>query len=240
MPRARTACTSRPRGSRRCPRPGGCAPSSRSRGPDAMRASTAAALGIAAYLAFLAASVPAGLIARRIDGTSMRISEARGTGWSGSARLELTLPSGPLTVDEMAWRFQPARLLTGHLAFAVHVRSPGEGTLEIARGFGGWEARGLAWKGDAAALAAVSPLVATWRPQGQLGITAPRLAWNGREARGSARIEWHDAAVALADVHPLGTYRVDVEAAGGPAKIALATLDGVLQAKGSGTVDANG
>src|SRR5665213_555454 len=176
MPRARTACTSRPRGSRRCPRPGGCAPSSRSRGPDAMRASTAAALGIAAYLVFLAASVPAGFIARRIDGSAVRISEARG----------------------------------------------------------------LAWKGDAAALAAVSPLVATWRPQGQLGITAPRLAWNGREARGSARIEWHDAAVALADVHPLGTYRVDVEAAGGPAKIALATLDGVLQAKGSGTVDANG
>jgi general secretion pathway protein N len=220
-----------------------------------MRASTAVALGIAAYLVFLAATIPAAFVARRIDASAVRageargtpsnasavhVSEARGTVWNGSARLELALPSGPLTVEELAWHFLPARLLTGRVAFAVHVRSPGEGALEIARGFGGWEMRGLAWKGDAAALAALSPLVATWRPQGQVAITAPHLAWNGREARGSARLEWHDAAVALADVHPLGTYRVDVEAAGGPAKIALSTVDGVLQAKGNGTVDANG
>ena len=205
-----------------------------------MRASTAAALGIAAYLVFLAASVPAGFVARQIENPGVQVSEARGTLWNGSARLEVALPAGALTVNELAWHFLPARLISGRVAFAVHVRSPGDGELEIARGFGGWEARGLAWKGDAADLAALSPLVATWRPQGQLDITAPQLAWNGREARGSARLEWRDAAVALADVHPLGTYRLDVEAAGGPAKIALATLDGVLKASGTGTLDAQG
>lgn len=205
-----------------------------------MRASTAAALGIAAYLVFLAATVPAAFIARHLDIATVQVTHARGTLWSGSAGVNAALPAGALAVDEISWRFLPARLLTGRVAFAVRVRSPGEGTLEIARGFGGWEARGLAWRGDASALAALSPLVATWQPQGRLAIAAPHLAWNGREARGSARIEWRDAAVALADVHPLGSYRIDVNAAGGPAKIALATIDGVLEASGNGTLDAQG
>lgn len=202
-----------------------------------MRPAPLIALGIAAYAVFLAATVPARFAASRLEHNArgqVRVHEAHGTLWHGAARVEIATPAGPLNVDNLAWRFQPARLLQGRIAFAVDLQAAGlaaQGTL--LRGISLWHVSGQA-NGDAAALAALSPLLSTWRPEGRLAIRSDGFAWNDREARGSVQADWTDAAVSLSQVRPLGTYRATLRAEGAAGKLDVATLDGPLRVMGHG------
>jgi general secretion pathway protein N len=198
-----------------------------------MRVRTIAIFGVAAYAVFLAATLPAAVVARWIAMPGVfELSDAHGTLWSGSARAS----AGNASLDTLHWRFEPARLAAGRLAFRVEGYGSGlEGRARIDRGFDAFELREVQVRGDAAAIAAFAPLAAGWQPEGRITLDAPAIAWDGREARGAARLEWHDAAVALSAVRPLGSYRVEARADGGPVKISLATLDGPLRLAGSGT-----
>jgi general secretion pathway protein N len=198
-----------------------------------VRARAIAIVGIAAYAVFLVAMLPASVVARWIAVPGvLELADARGTLWRGSARAL----AGSAQLDELRWRFEPARLAAGRLAFTVDVHGAGiEGHGRIDRGFGALEVRDLQMRGDAAALATFAPLAASWQPDGRLALDAPAIAWDGREARGTARIEWHDAAVALSSIRPLGSYRAEARADGGPVKISVTTLDGSLRISGNGT-----
>jgi len=66
-------------------------------------------------------------------------------------------------------------------------------------------------------------------------LEAPALAWDGRTARGAARAEWRDAGIALTDVRPLGSYRIEARGEGGPLQLAVTTLEGPLTVTGRGT-----
>ena len=202
-----------------------------------MRTSSIAVLGIAAYAIFLAATIPARFVAQRLASPGeVEISEARGTLWSGSARATIFAGAAPLAIDRIRWRFQPARLASARLAFAVEASGPGlEADGEVERGFGALGARDVHARADAAAIAALIPLAASWRPEGAVTLAAPGLVWDGRDARGEARLEWRDASLAIAAVRPLGSYRIEARAEGGPARITVATLDGPLRIAGSGT-----
>jgi len=194
-------------------------------------------LGIAAYAVFLGATIPARFVAQRVAAPgALEVTDARGTLWNGSARATIATGGAPFTVERIGWHFLPARLVAGRLAFAVDAAGTGlEARGEIERGFGAFAARDLRARAQAAAIAPLVPLAAGWRPEGMLTLAAPALAWDGREARGEARLEWRDAALAIASVRPLGSYRVDARADGGPARITVATLDGALRIAGSGT-----
>jgi general secretion pathway protein N len=199
-----------------------------------MRARTIAVVGIAAYLVFAVATIPARFVTQRmaVPGT-LEFSEAQGTLWNGSARANL---GAALPIETLRWRLLPARLVSGRLAFAVDATGRAiEAHGQLERGLGDLEARDLRARADAAALAPVVPLAAAWRPEGALTATAPVVAWDGRGLRGSAQVEWRDAALAASDVRPLGSYRIDARAEGGPAKITLATLDGPLRLAGTGS-----
>jgi len=198
-----------------------------------VRLRTIAIVGIAAYAVFLVASLPASLVARWISMPGvLELANAQGTLWSGSARAV----AGAAQLDSLRWRFLPARLASGQLAFSVDGYGSGlEGHGQVNRGFGAFEVRELHVRGDAAAIAAFAPLAAGWQPDGRVTLDAPALAWNGREARGTARLEWHDAAIALSSVRPLGSYRAEARAEGGPVKITVTTLGGPLQVTGNGT-----
>lgn len=205
-----------------------------------MRPLTLAALGAAAYAVFLVALTPASFVAAKLEASTrggVRMHEASGSIWSGSGRATLATPAGPLAVDDLRWRFLPARLLSGRLAFAVTGRSAGfESRGELARSFSMWEARDVAIDGAAAGAASFLPLIAHWRPEGRLAAKAPLLAWNERELRGEARLEWRAAAVALSEVKPLGSYRVDLRGDGAQARVTLSTIEGPLALAGQGTI----
>jgi general secretion pathway protein N len=198
-----------------------------------MRVRTLAIAGVAAYAVFLVAMLPASVVARWIAMPGvLELTGAQGTLWSGSARAV----AGSAQLDELRWRFEPARLAAGRLAFTVDGYGAGlEGHGSIDRGFGAIEVRDLHVRGDAAALAAFAPLASSWQPDGRLALDAPALLWDGRQARGTARLEWHDAATALSSVRPLGSYRAEARADGGPVKLSVTTLDGTLRITGTGT-----
>jgi general secretion pathway protein N len=202
-----------------------------------MRASTIAVPGIAAYVVFLAAMVPARFVAERVSVPGeVEISEASGTLWDGAARATIATGAAPLAIDRVRWHFLPARLASARLAFALDASGGGlDAHAEIDRGFGALAARDLRARADAAALAAIFPLAGTWRPEGAVTLAAPAIAWDGRDVRGEAALEWRDAALAIAAVRPLGSYRIEARAEGGPARLSVSTLEGPLRIAGSGT-----
>lgn len=199
-----------------------------------MRARGIALLVVLAYAAFLVAMAPAGwALAHLALPPGIAITNVHGTVWNATASLAAR-SYGPIA--EVRWRFLPARLVGGRLAFALDGAGSGlRARGEVSRGVGGIEARAVTAHADAAVLASLAPLAAAWSPRGVVTIDAPALAWDGRTARGTARAEWRDAALAISDVRPLGTYRFDLTADGGSAHIAVTTLEGPLRISGRGT-----
>ena len=205
-----------------------------------MRAPALAAIGIAAYAVFLVATLPASIVlasAQKAEPGKFDVREANGTIWRGSAKLTVNTPGGPIPVDRFEWRWLPSRLLTARLALDIAASAPGlEAHYVGARTLGGWEARDLEARGDAAKLVTILPWIAAWRPEGSITVTSPRLDTDGVEVRGTAKVEWRGAAVAMSDVRPLGTYRADIEAQGHAGKVAISTVTGPLRITGQGTL----
>lgn len=205
-----------------------------------MRLTTLAVIGAAAYATFLVVLMPASYVAREVEERShgaLQVHEASGTLWNGSGRATIATPAGPLALDRFTWRFLPSRLASGRVGFEVEGASLGfKGRAELARSPAAWEARDVTLTGEAAGAGSFMPLIAHWRPQGTLAVDAPRLTWDERELRGDARLEWRAAALALSEVRPLGSYRVELRGDGGPAKVTLQTLEGALRLSGQGTL----
>ena len=201
-----------------------------------MRARAIAITAAAGYAVFLVALVPASFVAERVSNATqgrVALANAGGTLWHGSARIRLTLAGGWLDLDALEWRFDPARLVAGRLAFDVKAMAPGlDAQGQVARAFSGWEFRDAALRATVASLATLAPVAARWRPEGRLVAATPLWHWNDREARGEATIEWRDAAVSLSEVKPLGSFRVVATADGGNAQLAVTTIDGPLQVSG--------
>jgi general secretion pathway protein N len=205
-----------------------------------MRLAAMGALGVAAYAAFLVATAPASFLAARASAAApgrIELRDIAGTLWSGSARARIRAPGGDILLDRIEWRFLPLGLASGRIAFDVTAVGRGlDLRSQIARGFGGWQARDVAVKAQAAALTPLAPMLAPWRPEGFVAISAATIEWDERNARGDVRAEWKEAALSLSEVRPLGSYRIDLHGEGGPAKITLATLAGPLRVAAQGTL----
>jgi general secretion pathway protein N len=203
-----------------------------------MRAPWLAALGVAAYLVFLAASMPASFVLARMaeaERGRLQVRSASGTAWHGDARLTVDTPGGPVAIDRLEWRFLPTRLASGRIAYAVHAEVAGfDGRYEAGGSLSGWEVRGLEARGDAAQLPSLLPSTAPWRPEGALHLTSPLLSTDGQQWMGEARIEWRGAAVGLSQVRPLGSYRIDLRAEGAAGNVVVTTLEGPLRVSGQG------
>ena len=197
-----------------------------------------AAIGIPAYLLFMVLAAPASFLAARAAGESdgrLHFSDTQGSLWSGSARAHVDAPGGAYTFDRVEWRLLPGKLAEGRIAFDVAVDSgEARGNVQLLRGWSEWEARGATARIRSRLLPVFFPMVAAWRPEGKVSITADGVRWNDREIHGNATVEWLDADVALSDVKPLGAYRLALRGMGNSAGIALSTLSGPLEMKGTG------
>ncbi|MGE0358357.1 MAG: type II secretion system protein N [Burkholderiales bacterium] len=209
-----------------------------------MRPLRALLLGAVAYGIFLLATLPASVVASLAASATegrIRLLEARGTAWHGSARVEASLPGATIALDELRWRWLASRLATGRVAFAIEARL---GTLhaeaEAARSPTAWHLADLRAKGDGSAIAALHPLAAAWQPAGAVAIEAKALSWDGRNAGGGATLEWRDAALALSPARPLGSWRAQAVAEGPAFRIAVTTLAGPLRITGQGTLPIRG
>ena len=203
-----------------------------------MRPGSLAILGVAAYSAFLVATMPARWVAERVlppGPRSIALQEIDGTVWNGSARAAVGSYSGTFVVDRVEWHFLPTRLLQGRAAYSVTVRGAGfDGRSELGRSFGGWSVRELTARADAAVATLIAPFIGAWRPEGSVSFTSATLAFDNPELRGDLRIDWTGAATALSEVRPLGSYRADVAAEGRAARVAVSTISGPLRVTGQG------
>lgn len=201
-----------------------------------MRIARYAVLGIAAYLVFLLASAPASVAVAKLRIEGLELHDVRGSIWSGAARAVVRVPASSIPLDEVRWRFAPARLLAGRISYDVQAGASNlNAAAEIARGFRGVEIRNLGATSDASLLGSLAPLLATWRPQGQMKLEAALLSWDEREVRGDARAEWRGAVLSFPDARALGTYVATLKGDGGPAKLTLATPEGTLRLAGEGS-----
>jgi general secretion pathway protein N len=207
-----------------------------------MRARSLVLLGLAAYLAFLAAGVPARWLEQRLAAAAPGRYEAHamsGTLWRGEGQAVVNVPGGTLLVDKVRWRFLPSRLLEGRLAFAFDVKGAGfEASYEAGRSFSGWGLRDLAVRADAALAAAALPFLGRWRPEGSVTAASPAIDVAGEnDVRGEATIEWKSAGTTLSEVRPLGSYRAAISADGPGANVTVTTLEGPLRLSGNGRIE---
>jgi general secretion pathway protein N len=188
-------------------------------------------LGLVAYGVFLVVMLPASFVVAQVERLfpgRVQFGSVEGTAWRGAASVR----AGAVTIDKVEWRLLPSGFLRGRVAYATSFALPGfSGTADIARRFSGWRIDGLNAEGDAGVLAMAMPILTGARPSGRVTATGSAIEIDRDDARGEATVEWRDAATALAEVRPLGSYRASWR----DGALHVETLQGPLRIVAEGT-----
>jgi general secretion pathway protein N len=162
----------------------------------------------------------------------LRLLDARGTLWKGSALLGVSDGRRMAVLPgRVSWRIGLPSLAAGRISARLeHAFSAAPIALEA-------QAGRLAVKAGsaqlpAASLAALGAPFNTIRPGGALELRWTDLALSAGALDGSVQVDWHDAQSALSTVAPLGSYRVQISAG----SVRLETVRGPLHLQGSGTL----
>jgi general secretion pathway protein N len=166
----------------------------------------------------------------------LRLVDARGTVWNGSAMLGISDGRQVLLVPgRVSWKIGIAGIGAGRVT--ADVAHPALATpLAIALAPRGIGLKAGQAEFPAALLVALGTPFNTVRPGGSLGVRWTDIELKGGALAGSIQIEWRNAQSALSTVAPLGTYRLQVAGEGAVARVQLDTLRGPLRLEGSGTV----
>jgi general secretion pathway protein N len=166
----------------------------------------------------------------------LRLIDARGTIWNGSALLGLSDGRQVMLIPgRLSWNIELAAIASGRVTADVsHPALAAPLAVSLA-------AKSIALKAGqaelpAALLAALGAPFNTVRPGGALGLRWTDVELTGGVLAGNLQIDWSEAQSALSTVAPLGSYRLQVTGAGDTARLQLDTLRGPLRLQGSGTV----
>ncbi len=200
---------------------------------------------LAGCLASLVLFAPARWLAgavQRVSAGQVLLADARGTVWSGTARLVLTGGAGSNDAaalpGRLHWQLRPAlNGLSARLGADCCTVAPlqlrvalglGHARITVADGVSMW---------PAALLAGLGTPWNTLQLDGELGLStrglsvewsAGRLAVAGRAELAAARISSR-----LSTLRPMGSYRITLNG-GATSTLELATLEGSLQLSGNG------
>ena len=210
-----------------------------------MRVKAIVAVGAVAYLISLVVTLPASLIAPRVEGWTqgtVALAQPSGSVFDGSATVRLRVPNlAPITIDRVQWNWHALALFRGQLAVGVQARTAGlSGNLTVVRSPLEWHLRDVAIDSSASGLASFHSLLGSWNPTGRLALRVPSLRIDRAGFNGNGSVEWADAGLSISAVQPLGTWRLTLAGDGGPAKLTLATQRGPLSLTGNGTLSTAG
>ncbi|BCN37521.1 general secretion pathway protein GspN [Alicycliphilus denitrificans] len=197
------------------------------------------ALALWAPARWLAAGV------QQASGGQLRLEQARGTVWTGSARLVLTGGAGSddraALPGRLAWRLRPAWggarasiMADCCTAEPLALRAAlglGSARVQVADGSSQW---------PAAVLGGLGTPWNTVQPQGRLQLSTQGLAlqWSdGRmQLQGQAQLDALGMSTRLSTLRPMGSYRLVLQGGrhGEAPTLQLSTLDGALLLSGSG------
>lgn len=194
-------------------------------------------IGVAVYASALIAMAPATLADAGLQHASngrLRLTDARGTLWSGAGQLEIRGADGQTGfANPLAWQLQPGALLRARLAYAI-VFGPGSRPFPLTIFWSQIELADADIRLPAAALGLGEPRLAALELTGNVNLRIPRLVIRSSTLQGGATLEWRDAGSALAPVSPLGDYALRLEGDGAQIRATLDTLQGPLQLRGHG------
>ena len=187
-------------------------------------------------LATIAVRAPAAWLGDWLQShTRVRLLDARGTVWHGSALVgisdgrETTLIPGRIewTLDDLGPHRFAARMSHPWLTMPLALSVDGNG-MQVRQGNA---------RLPAGVLAGAGAPFNTLRPGGVLEVAWTDTQIRGTSLKGEVQVDWRDAQSALSTVVPLGTYRLTLRGSGGVAALDLSTLAGPLQMQGKGTVE---
>lgn len=185
----------------------------------------------------VAVRAPAAWVGDRLQAQGrLRLIDARGTVWSGSAMLGLSDGRQVMLVPgRVTWTIGLAVIGTGRVtADIAHPALTAPLRVTVA-------AQSVALRAGqaelpAALLVALGTPFNTVRPGGALAVRWTDLEFKGGVLAGDLQVDWREAQSALSTVAPLGSYRLQITGAGDTARVQLDTLRGPLRLQGSGTV----
>jgi general secretion pathway protein N len=176
-----------------------------------------------------------------------QLQEARGSLWSGSARLTLTGGAGSQDAatlpGRLQWQLRPA-LTGGALGLALQLSADcclaQPWTWQLAPRWGGWQVAlsDSLSQWPAQWLAGLGTPWNTIDPEGQLALNTQALtvSWaSGRwQLAGRAQLDALDLSSRLSTLQPMGSYRFTLGNGTGSPELQLSTLSGALQLSGRG------
>jgi general secretion pathway protein N len=205
-----------------------------------------AIVGLLTAVGVAMASAPASWVdfaLRQLSLDRVRLADASGSLWQGEGRIVLLEGAAGSEVTEgfalpgvLRWELRPLPLVAG-LVDAV-VSLPGMAQpIRVNGSLGEWRIEGGALELPSAQLSRLGSPWNTIQPSAALGLRWEALTIRAGVPDGRMTIDLRDVASAMTPVRPLGTYRVDVLAAGGKVDLTLSTLSGALRLQGGGRWD---
>jgi len=195
-----------------------------------------AILGVAAYLVFLVVNLPAvwfGYALERSSGGALALGDARGTVWKGRGALAIRSGGSFRGIADVEWRCNPLSIFAGRLSVALSGSAPAASLRgNVSLGFGGVRMQNVEASLPAASLEQAVPILAIWKPQGSVRVSADSFEMGSAEVRGAATVGWSEAG--LMGVARVGDYRLQITGSGDRAAIKLSTLRGELRVSGDG------
>ena len=195
-------------------------------------------LGLGVYAIGLIAMAPASLIdagLQQATESRLRLTDARGTLWSGTGQLEMRdWMQRTAVARSIAWRVLPLYFLRGQFRCEV-------GLDEAAKPFPVTISPSQIQVADAdinlpaAALGLIEPKLAPLGLSGDVLLHVARLALGRKAIEGNATLQWRGAGSAYTRVSPLGDYELRFEGEGTTVRASLRTLQGPLQLDGQGS-----
>jgi general secretion pathway protein N len=193
------------------------------------------AFALVLYTAFLAASAPASLFALGVSIATQgmaHIEGAHGSFWHGRGTVVVAVErSGEVhRYEEISWKWvglHPAlelRIEDRRLRSAARIVFLPDSV----------RTEGLEARLPASTLTDYIPALSHLALSGELYL-AGDLVFDKAERRGTAMLQWHNAASALTDVRPLGEYRARIAGNRAQGEFRVETVTGILYVEGSGS-----
>ena len=204
-----------------------------------------ALVGVLAAVFVLGAFAPASfadLALERATAGRVRLADSAGSLWQGEGRLMLPdlvsaqgdrPGTGMVVPGRLRWRVQPLPLLLGIVDAVLEVDGM-SAPVRVNGDLSEWHVGAGSLALPEIDLASLGSPWNTIRPVAAVSMRWDPLTIRANSVDGKASIELRDAASAMTQVRPLGTYRIDLAGAGHELSLALVTLAGDLRLEGKG------
>lgn len=200
-----------------------------------------AAAGVALYLVFLVATLPAAwvgeLLTRATNGQA-RLLGAQGSLWQGSGTMLFNATGGALQ-NRVHWNIRPLWLLLGRLR--AEILSEGDITLRtiVTAGYRRLRLENLDGELAAAQVQAFYAPAMLAAPTGRIKLNGSDIELGKSGFHGELRLTWNGAGSKLGAAGELGDYLLVANGQNGAAVLRVETLRGEIRIDGHGSWQAN-